>query len=154
QTAIDSLALDRRDVDARAIVFHFDRDLSALVEGAERDAAFGRLAGDDAFCRPFETVVDAVADGVCQRILDRLDQRAIELGVLALHVETDALAALLRAVADEARQLAPGGVDRLQTRLHHPFLEEAGDGVEALRCADERRMLLVGAVLVDLVPGE
>jgi hypothetical protein len=91
---------------------------------------------------------------VGQRVLDRLEQGLVELGLATLHLQPDGLLQLHAEVADDARQLGPDVVDRLHARLHDAFLQLAGDQVEPLRRADEVRVGLAGDVLHDLVTRE
>jgi len=67
-----------------------------------------------------------------ERSLDRLDDRFVEIGVLALHFELDLLAEAQGEIAGEARQLPPNRADGLHPGAHHGFLKLAGDAVQAL----------------------
>ena len=82
--------------------------------------------------RRLDAVVAGVADQVGQRVLDRLEDRLVELGVLALHVDADLLAARVRQVAHDAGDLGPDVVDGLHARLHDALLQLTGDEVEAV----------------------
>jgi hypothetical protein len=101
-----------------------------------------------------EAVVDRVADEVGQRILDRLEERLVDLGVLAVHLEAGLLAARQREIAHDARELVPDVLDGLHARLHHALLQLGRDQVEALRRG--RELGVAGALgeLQDLVAGE
>ena len=88
-----------------------------------RDADFGR----------FDAVVDRIADDVGQRILDRLEDRLVQLGVAALQLEPNLATAGHRQIAHHARQLAPDRVDRLHPGLHDAGLELADQQVQSLR---------------------
>src|SRR3712207_6891313 len=58
---------------------------------------------------PYTTLFrsDGVAHQVRQRVLDRLEQGLVELGLPALHVEADRLLELLTEVPDDAGELGP-----------------------------------------------
>src|SRR5207249_2371892 len=94
-SALERLPSDSGDIDASAIVRHLDDDLATLVEGAQAETAFRALPGGRPAVGQFESVIDAVAEEVRERILNRFDQRSVQFGVPALHVESNHLAALL-----------------------------------------------------------
>ena len=154
QAALDGLAAELGRVDAGAVVGDLDHDLAALVAGPQGQHALGRLAGGLAGVRGLDAVVDRVADEVGQRVLDRLEQGLVELGLAALHLQADGLLQLHAQVADDARQLGPDVVDRLHARLHDALLQLAGDQVQPLGGADQVRVGLPGDVLHDLVAGQ
>ena len=81
-----------------------------------------------------DAVVDRVADEVGQRVLDRLEQGLVELGLVALHLEADLTC---RSCSPRSRttrgSLRPDVVDRLHARLHDALLQLAGDQVQPLR---------------------
>ena len=143
-----------RAVDAGAVVGDLDDDLAALVPGAQGEHALGRLADPHAGVGVLDAVVDGVADQVRQRVLDRLEQGLVQLGVAALHLQADGLLQLEAQVADDARQLGPDVVDRLHARLHDALLQLAGDEVEPLRGAHQVGVVGAPDVLDDLVAGE
>ncbi len=64
------------------------------------------LAGGEALFRALDAVVGRVADHVGQRIGKLLDDRLVDLGVLADGLEADLLAGLGGELADEARHAA------------------------------------------------
>ncbi len=113
-----------------------------------------RLSGRDPSLRLLDPVVDGVADDVRQRVLDRLEERAVELGLAPLHDQADLLAAVGTEVTDDTRQLRPQVVDLLHARLHHALLQLARDEVEPLRGPREVEIVERRGVLHDLVAGE
>ncbi len=141
QAALDRLALDAREVHARPVVGDFDDDVPALMIGAQQELARRRLAARLALPRRLQAVIAGVAHQMRQRVLDRLHDGAVKLGVGPLHVELNLLAAGMGQVAHQARHHAPGHADRLHARLHHPFLELGGDQIQPLRGAGERRVV-------------
>ena len=148
---LDGLLLDLVDVETAAVVRDLDDDVAAFVEGVEVDAARLGFAGRTALFGPFEAVVGAVAHEMRQRVLDELEHLAVELGVLAVHLQVDLLAQFVAEIADEARQLRPGIADRLHARLHDAFLQFGRDVVEALERARELAVLLRAQDLQELV---
>ena len=102
------------------------------MERAQGESALGRLAGGDAHLRVFYPVVDGIADDMRERILDRLKDRLVELGVTPFHDHSDLAAARHCNVAHEARELVPDGVDRLHAGLHHAGLKLAHQQIQAL----------------------
>ncbi len=99
-------------------------------------------------------MVDAVAHQVRQRVLDGLEDGLVELGVPALHLDTDLLAQADREVADDAGQLVPDVVDGLHAGLHDPLLQLTGDEVQAVRRTLQLAVLASGGALEQLVAGE
>ena len=91
-------------VDAPAVVGH--RDLHLIVPQLRRDgdAPPGRLARGLALGGRLEPVVDGVAQEVEERVLERLDHRAVELDQRAGDRQLDALAQALGEVEGEAIQ--------------------------------------------------
>ncbi len=87
QPALDRLAAHAFRIDAAAVVADLDVDLAAFVEGAQRHDALARLAARRRGLRRLDAVIDGVADDVRQRILDGLDDRLVELGLLAEHLD-------------------------------------------------------------------
>ena len=121
------LAPDPLQVEAAAVVGDRQGDVAPLLRRRDPDAAARRLARLDALRRLLDAVVGGVADHVQQRVLDQLQELAVDLGLSAGHLELDVLAQLLAEVADEARQLGPGVADGLHARLHDAFLQLGRD---------------------------
>jgi len=99
-------------------------------------------------------VVHGISNDVGQRILDRLDDGAIEVRLLADHLEPDLLAEGHGKVADDPRELAPDVADGLHAGLHDPFLQLRGQQVQPLRRPEKRRFLALACELKDLVAGQ
>ena len=93
----------------------------------------------------------ALRTQVGQRVADGLDDRLVQLGLLALQVDAHLLAAGDRQVADHAGELVPDVADRLHARLHDVDLQLGGQQVEPLHGAQEGGVLLGRAELHDLV---
>src|SRR5205085_3482542 len=128
--ALDRLALDRLDVDAAAVVLERYHDEAIGVLGRELQAAYRWLARCDSLLGQLDTVIDGVADQVQQRIANLFDDRAIQLGVLALENEIDLLALLGSNVAHDARKAVEDALDRQHARLHHLLLQLVGDAAD------------------------
>ena len=138
--ALDRLGPDPVGADAGAVVGDLDVDLAAVVVGAQADHALGLLARGQAVAGRLDAVIDGVAQRVGERIADRLDQRAVELGLAALHLDPDLLAALAGQIADRARQLGPAGADRLHAGLHDLLLQLRADLVQPLPAGEVPRI--------------
>jgi hypothetical protein len=130
--ALEGGARHQVRVDTGAVVRHLDDDVAALVVGAQRQHALGRFAGRHPHGRWLDAVVDGVAHQVGERVLDRFEQAAVQLGLPALHRQPHLLAAGRRQVPDHAGQLRPQVLDGLHARLHDALLQLTGDQVEPL----------------------
>ncbi len=86
----------------------------------------GGLAGGDAVFRRLQPVIHRVADHMGQRISQFLDDRLVDLGVLALEHEAHFLAERLGQFADEARHALEHGLNRLRAHRHDVVLQLAG----------------------------
>ncbi len=137
--AFDRDARDLVRVHAGAVVGDLDDDVSTLVVRPERQYPLGRLADREPVGGRLDAVVDRVAHQVGQRVLDRLEQAAVELGLPADHGEAYLLAAGGGEVPHDAGQLRPEVVDRLHAGLHHGFLQLRRDEVEPLTGTEHRR---------------
>src|ERR1700726_3502357 len=87
------------EVDAAAIVAHFDHNLRALVVRVQVNRAAGRLICGDALLGIFHAVIDGIAHEVHQRLGKRIENAFIEIRVLAGEFESDIFAALLGYIA-------------------------------------------------------
>jgi hypothetical protein len=154
QVGSDRLVPDPLRVDPSPVVGDLDDDLAPLVGRVQYKPALRRLAGGRPLGRRLDPVVDGVADHVGERIPDGLDDRLVQLGLLALHVEPHLLATGHGQVANDSRELAPDVSDRLHPGLHHPGLEFGREQVQPLDGAEERAIVLSGTELKDLVPGQ
>jgi hypothetical protein len=144
---VDRLRADLLGVEASAVVAHLDRDLAALVVGADPDHALLRLAHGSPLLGWLDPVIDRVPNEVRERVPDRFDDRPVQLGLLAFRLDPRPLAERDREVAHDAGDRRPRGSDRLETRLHHAFLQLRGDAIDRLRGGRER---LVVALIREL----
>jgi hypothetical protein len=141
QAFFDSLAANSVAVEAAAVVGNLDDDLAAFVVRAQQQAPFGGLADRDASLGLLDAVVDGIAHNVRQRIFDGFDDRLVELGFFAFHLDAHLFAAHRRDVAHRAREFAPNVADRLHARFHHAFLQLRGDEVESLARREQAGVL-------------
>ena len=118
-----------------------DDDLTTGVVGAQGHCALLTLPGGDALRGWLDAVVDGVAHQVGQRVLDRLEQRPVQLGLPTQHGEGDLALQRRGQVAHHAGHLVPHVVDGLHACLHHAFLQLTGDEAEALGGAGELGVL-------------
>ena len=154
QALLERLGGDPVGVDPAAVVGDLDHDLAARVVRAQRQHALGGLAGGDALLGGLDPVVDGVAHEVGQRVLDGLEQPAVELGVATGHLELDLALARGREVAHDARHLRPDVLDGLHARLHDALLQLTGDEVEPLRGPRQVDVVGPGGEPADLVAGQ
>src|SRR4051812_11656728 len=123
EPALDRALADLDGVDAAPVVANVDDDVAARMARRDLERAGLGLARGDAVLRRLEAVVQRVADEVDERVAQRLDDGAVELGVLADELELDVLGELARQVADEAREAHEDGVDRDHADLHDHGVE-------------------------------
>ena len=109
-------------VDAGAVVTDLDHDLAAVVAGREAQHTFGRLAGATRI-RASRPRGRPRCARMRQRVLERLDERLVELGVLTLHLDAHLLVAREGEVAHDPRELVPDGLDRLHPGAQHTVLQ-------------------------------
>ncbi|MND85445.1 hypothetical protein D3C80_773710 [compost metagenome] len=136
------LGAQARHRQAAPVVGHFDDDGAAFVARRQGDAPGLGLAGGAALVRRLQPVIGGVADHVGQRVADQLHDLPVQLGLLAGHVQFDALAQFVLEVAYQTRQLGPGAADRLHPRDHDFFLDLAGHLIEAMQRGLERAFRL------------
>ena len=96
-------------------------------------------------------MVDRIANNVCQRVLDRLQQRSVQLGFLSLQFQPHLLAASRRQVADHAWKLAPDVAHGLHPRFGDPFLQFARNPIQLLDPGADDRVVPVRHELSKLV---
>ena len=99
----------------------------------------GGLAGGLALLGAFEAVVERVAHEVHERVAERVDDGAVELGVLADEVQLDLLAELGREVAHEPREAQEDGLHRDHPDLHDHRLQRVRGAREVLHGLREAR---------------
>ena len=138
QALLDRLAAQDVRVHAVAVVADRDHDALAALAGGEHDAALSRLAVALAFVRHFHAMVEGVAQQVNQRIGQRLDQAAVEVGALAFQHQFDLLAELAREVAHDPREALEQASDRLHAHAHRRALQRIGDAIEFARGGGQR----------------
>ena len=106
------------------------------------DRPLGRLAGRGARGRRLQPVVDSVAHQVEQRLVERLDEQLVQLGVLAGQHDAGALAQAVGQVAHGAVVLAHDAADRDHAQAHDRLAQLGRHRVEAAR----RSIQLLGDV--------
>ena len=104
--ALDGLLADAFAIQTGAVVADFDVHLAAFVKSPQDQPAGRIFAGLDTVLGKFDAVVDRIAHQMRERILDRLDDSLIELGLLAFHLDVHLFAAAKGDVAHRARELA------------------------------------------------
>ena len=154
KAVFEDLGRDSFGIETPPVVGDLDDDVAALVVGVEPDRAGFRLARLPALLRRLQAVIRGVADHVRQRILDQLENLAVQFGFGADHLHFDLLARLHRKIAHDSRQLGPGIADGLHAGLHHPFLQVRGDQAEALQGGLELAVILATHHLHELVAGQ
>ena len=152
EAALDGFLAHFFDGDAGAVVGDFDDDVAAFMAGAQLEGSLGVLARGLAHFGRLDAVIERVAHGVGERVLDGLEQAFVEFGVLAFDLDADAAAERLREVADDARHFGEDVGDRLHARLHHALAQVGGDHVEAAR--EQGHVGIGRGGLQDLVAGE
>ena len=98
----------------------------------------------------FEAVVERVADEVHERIAERVDHGAVELGVLAHELQVDLLAELGREVAHEPREAQEDGLHGDHPDLHDHRLQGVRRAREVLHGLREARHVGLGDQRLDL----
>src|SRR5664280_3370632 len=132
QSAGDGRSGNAVDVDAHTVVLHLDDHSPARVVRAEGEDPAGGLTRADTGQWVLDAMADSVAHQVHQRILDRLKQGAVELGVAADHLEMDLGATGGGQVPNNSGHLGPEMTDGLHPRRHDPVLQLGGDQRKAL----------------------
>ena len=138
--------------DAAAVVLDGDGEQVAVRARGEHDLADARLAGRGALLGRLDPVVDAVADEVDERVVEREQDRLVHAGLAAADDALDLLALLARHVARGAGEAGehagerdePGVPDPLR---EHPELRLRGGGGLGLRAGEPEG---VGAEQVDV----
>eukprot|EP01137_Pigoraptor_chileana_P006372 Opistho-2@50673 len=124
----DRLVHQPRRVDTRAVIGDGDDDLVARLARFQPQPARFRLAGGAAFLRRLDTMVDAVAHDMGERVDDHLHHFAVHLDIAAFQAEVDALAQFPAQVAHHARDRGEQAIDTLHPRLgnHVAHIGNAG----------------------------
>ena len=102
EALLDGLGPDRLDIYAFAVVRDLDDDHIALIRGPEEDRALLGLARGTAFLGRFDAMIEGIAHGMHEGIEEILDDRFIELRLLALYDEVDFFVEGLGEIAHEA----------------------------------------------------
>ena len=100
------------------------------MEGVERDRPLGGLAGGLADLGRLDAVVGRVADHVDQRIAQLVDHPLVQLRLLAVDHQVDALAVAVGDVADDALEAGEQRPDGHHPRVHHALLDAVADPIE------------------------
>ena len=114
------------------------------------ERAGGRLAGRLALVGRLEAVVERVAHEVHERVAERVDDGAVELGVLAHELEVDLLAHLGREVAHEPREAQEDGLHRDHPDLHDHRLQGVRRARQVLHRLREARHVGLRGERLDL----
>ncbi len=99
-------------------------------------------------------MIGGIAHHMDQRIFDQLEHLAVELGLGPVQLELDRLAELGSEIAHHARQLLPGGTDRLHARLHDAFLQLRSHVRKPLQRRLELGILVAAHDLEQLIAGQ
>ena len=137
QALLYRLVADPRLIETGPVVRNLDVDLSSFMKRAQEQPALRIFPGGLPDLGVFDAMIHGIPHQVGQRILDGLDQRLVQFGLLALHLHPHLLAAVQGEVAHGTRKLAPDVADRLHSGLHHPFLQLGRDQVEPLAGGQE-----------------
>ena len=152
---LDGLLRDPLDVDAGAVVGDLDRDVAALVVRPQRERALRVLARGDprapASSMPWSTALRTRWVSGSLTASSRLRSSSVSLPCMT---SWTCLPQRVRQVADHPRQLRPDVVDRLHAGLHDALLQLAGDQVEPLGGADQRRVAGLRHAADELVAGQ
>ena len=137
----DSLGRQAFDIDAAPVVADRQRDPVARLACGEFQQTDLALVGLDAFARPFEPVVDRVADDVRQRIADHFDHFAVELHFAAFEIDHNLLAKLVREIADQPWERAEQMFKPLHAHAGDCIANIGEDRAEPIEGAVDRRLL-------------
>jgi hypothetical protein len=136
EALLNRLLADKRGVNAAAIIAHLDDDLRALMEGVECYGAARGLARSETLVGGLDAVVYGVAHEMHKRLVERVEDALVEIGVFTRNVQGHVLAALFGDVAHDARKAAEELLDRnhadfqdaLVQFIQHTGLEAEGLG--------------------------
>ena len=123
---------DPGGIDALAVVLDLDDNAPTRVVRANGEDPFGRLTRCDPGLDVLDAVVDSVTHQMHQRILDRLEQGTVELGVTPAHLQAHLAAARGRQVTDNPGHPGPETADGLHPRRHDAFLQLRGNQAQSL----------------------
>ena len=117
------LGLDALGIKSAPVIGDPDDDVTAFMIGGKPDQTVLGLACGAPLFRRFKAMVRRITHHVRERILDEIQDLAVEFGLGAMHFELDLLPKLIGKIAHNARQFLPRIPDRLHARLHHAFLQ-------------------------------
>ena len=141
ETRRDGALAQRREVHAGAVVADGDADRVLLAGRLDEQAADFRLARGDAHLRRLEAVVDRVAHQVDERIVEAVEDRAVELELGARERDLHALADARGHLACDTRQVLHHAQQRRGAQRERASLEFADDAVHLVEAAREARVL-------------
>ena len=117
-------------IDAGAIVLHLDADVVTFLLRRQPHMAHPRLALRFAQVGHFHAMVDGVADQVHQRVGQRFDQVAVELGLGADQLQVHFLLQRAGDVAGDLGEAREYLAHRLHAGAHHRRLQARGGDVQ------------------------
>ena len=135
---------DPRDVDAAAVILHFDDHVLTLPASPQDDRRRRRLAELGPFGRALEPMVQAVAQDMQQGLGNRLDDRLVGLRRGALDHQARGLGEGGRHLTDEARETLEGMVKRQDAQAEHGALQFADQAFQQQMLVLERDRQLAG----------
>src|SRR5436309_794186 len=129
-----------------------DRDAGALALRRQHDFAFGRLAAPPPLGRRLDAVVHGVAQQVHERIAQLVQDRPVELDLLALDPERHLLAELARHVAHQPRKPVEHLPHRRHARLENLRLQVGREARDLDGDVVDRRIAPLGRELTQSPP--
>jgi len=139
-------------INAGAVVLHLDADVVAFLLRRQAHMAHTRLALGFAQVGHFHAVVDGVAHQVHQRVSQRFDQVAVELGLGADQLQVHFLLQRAGDVAGHLREAREHLADRLHAGAHDRRLQARGGDVQRRHGAVQLFIAQAGAQGLEPVP--
>ncbi len=140
QALAPRLGQNRPAVDASAVIADPKRDAVALPGSGEEDAPFRRLPRRDPLVGHLDAMIGRIPDEVQQRLADLVQDRAIQLDLLAFHVEPDPLAEIARQVPNQPGEPIEDLADRSHPRRNDLALHRGHQAGDAIAYLAERRV--------------
>ena len=103
---LNGLLANAIEIEAVAVVAHFDYHLSALVKRVEKNCAARAFACGDAVFAGFDAVIDGVANKMGHGLGESVENAFVEISVFAGEFESNVFSAMLGNVADHAGETA------------------------------------------------
>ena len=148
EATFDGLGPHGLDIDSLPVVRDLDDDHVALVaRRLRRTVPSSLLPAARRSSEALDAMVEGVAHGMHEGIEEVLDDRLVQLGLLALDDEVDLLVEGLGEVAHEAREAAEDLADGHHADAHDAFLEITRYAAEVLRGRAE-----LGHVVLEVAP--